>query len=175
MGCWHSLGLFAQRFIWQRECRTNQITVLVWHWVDPSFGQWADYPGWEWERLNSELHPNEYIMSPHSLSTPQWNKGMRSTSALMRWWNSTSLFYHKARLMAMQMTFWNKETVAETEWYLWECETSAATNSGGKTKKDEDAWTLLDCLSLKHVTNVWEGRFSAKYRTQKDRIKISLS
>lgn len=60
-----------------RESRTNQIIVLVWHWVDPSVGQWADYPDWEREWLNRELHPNEYIMSPLSLSTPQWNKKRR--------------------------------------------------------------------------------------------------
>lgn len=124
-----------------RESRTNQIIVLVWHWVDPSVGQWADYPGWEWEWLNSELHPNEYIMSPLSLSTPLWNKEMRSTSALMRWWNSTSLFHHKARLMAMQITFSNKEIGVETGCCSWECggDACTATRGWGKSKKDEDA------------------------------------
>lgn len=110
-----------------RERRTNQIIVLVWHWVDPSVGQWADYPGWEWEWLNSELHPNEYIMSPLSLSTPRWNKGMRSTSALMRWWNSTSLIpTTKARLITMQMTFSNKRIGVATKWECgWDRSTAA--------------------------------------------------
>lgn len=114
-----------------RESITNQIIVLVWHWVDPSVGQWADYPGWEWEWLNSELHPNEYIMSPLSLSTPLWNKEMRSTSALMRWWNSTSLFHHKARLMAMQITFSNKEIGVETGCCSRECGWDTSTVTRG--------------------------------------------
>lgn len=124
-----------------RESRTNQIIVLVWHWMDPSVGQWADYPGWEWEWLNSELHPNEYIMSPLSLSTPLWNKGMRSTSALMRWWNSTSLFYSKARLMATQITFSNKEIGEETGCCSWESgwDTSTVTWNWGKSKKHINA------------------------------------
>lgn len=119
--CWRMGECVCVRVLWDadraqaslqsdpfgRESRTNQIIVLVWHWVDPSVGQWADYPGWEWEWLNSELHPNEYIMFPLSLSTPLWNKEMRSTSALMRWWNSTSLFHCRARLIATQITFSN--------------------------------------------------------------------
>ena len=114
-----------------RESRTNQIIVLVWHWVDPSVGQWADYPGWEWEWLNSELHTNEYIMSPLSLSTLLWNKEMRSTSALMKRWNSASLLHHKAKLMAMQITFSNTEIGVETGWeYGWD--TSNATQGGWK-------------------------------------------
>lgn len=130
VGCWHSLGpffFFLQSDPFGRERRTNQIIVLVWHWVDPSVGQWADYPGWEWEWLNSELHPNEYIMSPLSLSTPRWNKGMRSTSALMRWWNSTSLIpTTKARLIAMQMTFSNKRIGVATKWECgWDRSTAA--------------------------------------------------
>lgn len=75
-----------------RKSRTNRIIVLVWHWVDPSVGQWAHCPGPEWKWLNSKLHPNEYIMLPLSLSTWLWNKEMISTSALTRWWNSSSPF-----------------------------------------------------------------------------------
>lgn len=41
-------GLPAVRSI-LADGRTNQIIVLVWHWVDPFVVQWADYPGFEWE------------------------------------------------------------------------------------------------------------------------------
>lgn len=130
-----------------RESRTNQIIVLVWHWVDPSVGQWADYPGWEWEWLNSELHPNEYIMSPLSLSTPLWNKEMRSTSALMRWWNSTSLFHHKARLMAMQIAFSNKEIGVENRVLLMRMWMRRAPRPEENQRKIEMHKQSSDCLS----------------------------